>query len=104
MIIVRSVKVSDLSAAVVFVFSSSAWQVMWRHWPVAEPQTVDVFCTARLINLSETHWQAVRTLQCVITVSVSKALQPSPDIPVAARSFFRQSRTYELICHLNIQQ
>jgi len=74
MIIVRFVKVSELSAAVMFVLSSSGWRVTWRHWPVAEPQTVDVSCNARLINLSETRWQAVCTLQDVITVSVSKAL------------------------------
>jgi len=74
MIIVHFVKVSELTAAVMFLLSSSVWQVMWRHWPVADPQTVDVFCTARLINFSETRWQAVCTLQDVITASVSEVL------------------------------
>jgi len=74
MIIVRFVKVSELCAAVMFVLSSSVWRVTWRHWPVAEPQTDDVSCNIRLINFSETRWQALCTLQDVITVSVSKAL------------------------------
>lgn len=88
MIIVHFVKVSELYASVVFVLSSSVWQVMWRQWPVAEPQTVDVFCTARLINFSEKCWQAVCTLQDVITVC-QWGPQPSPDIPVAALEVYQ---------------